>query len=228
MRWLLLLIAIVLLPTLWFKEPENKPSGLLLVEGKPLRQKSAAEAASELVSSVSSAPLAPRQILQTIAADADVVPTTSALRAALLTGDISFELLGGFPYDIDTSDASMSLATEIYKARLDQQIPQQVLGLQNQAVSIVGYMIPIDFFEGRVLSFVLVSSPMACCFGVIPRINEWVHVVMDKPGISSLLVDMPLKVSGVLDIGAQIEDGAVMSVYRLKGTEVKPAGEKHR
>ncbi len=235
MRVIISLILVVLIPTLLLlPEKAEEPQGTPIVQGKPLRQKSPALVAQEMAQNKTLDSTNPLASLQALAANTEAVfqPVSQIPLPQTTVSDgsvpfISFDVLGGYPYDIDTSDASMSLAAEIYKAKLDSQIPAQILTYHNQYIEVEGYMIPIDFHDGKVLSFVLVSSPMACCFGMIPRINEWIHILVEKPGVSSLLVDMPLRIRGTLDIGADIQDQAVMSLYRMKAQSVIPSGEKH-
>ncbi|MBW7877574.1 MAG: DUF3299 domain-containing protein [Candidatus Cloacimonetes bacterium] len=235
MRILIALILVVLIPTLLLlPEKAVEPKGTPLVQGKPLRQKSPAQVAEDMAKNDVLDSKNPMASLQALAANTEAlfqpvseIPTPVATVSDGSVQFLSFDVLGGYPYDIDTSDASMSLAAEIYKAKLDSQIPSQILTYHNQFVEVEGYMIPIDFHDGKVLSFVLVSSPMACCFGMIPRINEWIHIMVEKPGVSSLLVDMPLRIRGTLDIGADIQDQAVMSLYRMQAKSVTPSGAKH-
>ncbi|MGH7162583.1 MAG: hypothetical protein ACREID_03790, partial [Planctomycetota bacterium] len=59
-----------------------------------------------------------------------------------------------------------------------------------------------------------------CCYGVMPRMNEWVHVKMAPGKKAKFAIHVPLVAYGTLAVGEQIEDGIVMSLYRMESTEV--------
>ena len=48
-----------------------------------------------------------------------------------------------------------------------------------------------------VVEFVLVRNQGACCFGVVPRMNEWIHVTMAPETTAPYAVDIPITVFGV-------------------------------
>lgn len=103
---------------------------------------------------------------------------------------------------------------------LKDQIPESVKKLSGQDVSIQGFMIPVKLESDRVVEFLLVRNQLACCFGVVPRMNEWLHIKMAPGKSSSYSVDLPITVYGRLDVGELVEEGVVMSLYRMEATEV--------
>jgi len=64
-------------------------------------------------------------------------------------------------------------------------------------------MVPLEVREedGKAASFMLVQSQMTCCFGIAPKMNEWVFVQMGKEGAAKVMMDIPVTVFGVLSVG---------------------------
>ena len=115
---------------------------------------------------------------------------------------VSFKFLGGFDYSADKA------------------IPEPVMVLNGEMVQVTGFMLPVDFDEGRVNSFLLMNSRLACCFGVMPRENEFIYVEMPKGETTKFMTDMPINVAGRLEIG---EGNLVGSLYTLDAMSIKKA-----
>jgi len=127
---------------------------------------------------------------------------------------ITFDKLASYVYkypDLDTSDP----------VQVQDTIPESVRQLSGKTVSIQGFMIPIKLAGDQVTEFLLVRSQFFCCFGQVPKMNEWLHVIMDDGKTAPFSQDVPLTVFGKLDVGEVIENGVVMSLYRLKSDEVR-------
>ena len=55
-----------------------------------------------------------------------------------------------------------------------------------------------------------------CCFGTMPAMNEWIHVIL-KPGESCRMVwDIPVTVFGKFEVGEVFENGVLMTIYRMR------------
>jgi hypothetical protein len=100
------------------------------------------------------------------------------------------------------------------------QIPQAILDLDGRRIAIRGFMIPIKVAGEDVREFVLVRNQFVCCFGVVPLMNEWLHIKMVEGHPCPYAVDIPITVFGVLRVGEVWEQGAVMSLYRMEGLQV--------
>jgi hypothetical protein len=110
---------------------------------------------------------------------------------------LRWDLLGGFEY-VD-----------------HMKLPEAVTALDGKKVCIAGYMITLGEVED-IREFLIVESGWSCCFGVPPDVNQVIEVRIpkDKPGVE--FTTTPIAVSGVLDVGEEVEDGFVISVYRIK------------
>lgn len=131
---------------------------------------------------------------------------------------VTFNALGSFEYDVPDPDAL--LASPDPTKPLKDQIPQPIKKLDEKDVVIVGFMVPVEVDNtGNVKSFALTQNQMFCCFGVPPGMNEWVMVSMaDQP--AKYYSDLPIAAFGKLEVGEEIEDGYVMSVYRMQAREI--------
>jgi len=115
---------------------------------------------------------------------------------------VSFKFLAGFDYS------------------KDKKIPEPVMVLNGEVVKVSGFMLPVDFDSGEVNSFLLMNSRMACCFGVMPRENEFIYVEMPKGMTTKFMTDMPINVFGRLVIG---EENLVGSLYTMDALSIKKA-----
>jgi hypothetical protein len=61
-----------------------------------------------------------------------------------------------------------------------------------------------------------------CFYGAPSQINQWVHVKM-SPGAKAKVSHNPTTVSGTLEVGELVEDGQVISLYRLSGDKTSAA-----
>ena len=127
-----------------------------------------------------------------------------AAAGALETEDgvtkVDFDFLGGFEYE------------------KDNVVPAKVMELDGKDVKVIGYMLPVDFDSGEVRSFMLLNNHMGCCFGVMPRVNEFVYVEMPEGKSTKFMTDIPLRVTGKLKIG---EGNLVGGLYTMRGKAVE-------
>jgi hypothetical protein len=132
--------------------------------------------------------------------------TGAALRAAPTVtvpagyDAVSWRTLGGFEY------------TEGMK------LPDDVRKLNGAKVGIAGYMMTIEEVE-NIHEFLLVEAFWSCCFGTPPNVNQVIMVRIEGArGVE--YTSAPVLILGTLEVGEQIEDGFVTSVYRIKATSV--------
>lgn len=144
---------------------------------------------------------------------------------------VDFDALGAF--DAETPDASEGinlqqddLNQDLYEHKAaakkkEMEIPKSILGLNGQKVRIAGFMIPVDTDKDSVSSFILVQSRMNCCFGVVPRLNQWIFVTMEKGKTTGWTMDIPLMVYGTLGVGKQYDKkNEGWCLYRLTAEKV--------
>lgn len=150
---------------------------------------------------------------------------TSLLRFAFLAGlllalvlpgraaddkviEVGFDRLASYEFTAPPDESGAKAA--------DAQIPAAVKELDAKKVTVTGFMLPVKMHEGLVTEFLLVKDPMMCCYGVMPKVNEWVVVKMNGKGVAPLM-DVPITFEGTLSVGQLYEGGYLTGVYLLKG-----------
>jgi len=101
-------------------------------------------------------------------------------------------------------------------AAAEAQIPERIREFNDKKVKVTGFMLPVKMSGGLVTEFLLVKDPMMCCYGVMPKVNEWVVVRMTGKGVPPLM-DVPITFEGTLQVGQLYEGGYLTGVYLLKG-----------
>jgi hypothetical protein len=97
----------------------------------------------------------------------------------------------------------------------EEQIPSAVKSWNGKKAVITGYMVPVKMDKGLVTEFLLMRNTLACCFGTVPNMNEWVVVKMKK-GVPPMM-DVPVALYGQLKVGAMFENGYMTGLYELDG-----------
>ena len=120
---------------------------------------------------------------------------------------VGFDRLASYEFTPPESEAAAAAAN---------QIPEKIRALDQQRVAVTGFMLPVKMDKGLVTEFLLVKDPMLCCYGIMPKINEWVVVKMTTSGVKALM-DVPITFEGRLRVGAMFENGYLTGVYLLEG-----------
>jgi len=130
---------------------------------------------------------------------------------------VGFELLAAFNYTPPGYEANSATPKE-GEVKKDQ-IPDYVRELDEKKISITGFMLPTKFKDGKVTELLLMKDQSGCCFGAMPRINEWIIVKMTNGGVPPLM-DMPLTFVGKLKVGEVFEEGYLAGIYQLEGEKL--------
>ena len=129
---------------------------------------------------------------------------------------VGFDKLASYNFTPPEADSSNPNAKPPSGA---DQIPDRIKALDQQKVAVTGYMLPTKMDGGLVKEFLLVKDPMMCCYGVMPKINEWVVVKMTGAGVKPLM-DIPITFDGKLRVGEMYENGYLTGVYLLEGDKM--------
>lgn len=124
---------------------------------------------------------------------------------------IDFSLLGSYDYTMPDPLAPLDTAAL-------SPIPAAILALHGKRIQITGFMLPIDLDEAGSNRYILNGSLDMCYFGAPVRINEWIMVTMNQ-GKKARFTHLPMRVTGVLEVGEEIRNGRIMSLYRLHGDD---------
>ncbi len=100
------------------------------------------------------------------------------------------------------------------------QIPAPIKALDQKKVAVTGFMLPTKMDKGLVKEFLLVKDAMMCCYGAMPKVNEWIVVKMNGAGVKPLM-DLPITFEGRLRVGEMFENGYLTGVYLLEGDRMQ-------
>jgi hypothetical protein len=129
---------------------------------------------------------------------------------------VGFDRLASYTFTPPEADAATPNAPPPSGAN---QIPDRIKALDQQKVAVTGFMLPVKMDGGLVKEFLLVKDPMMCCYGVMPKLNEWVVVKMVGKGVKALM-DIPITFEGKLRVGEMYENGYLTGVYLLEGDKM--------
>jgi hypothetical protein len=95
----------------------------------------------------------------------------------------------------------------------EDQIPAEVKAWSGQKAEVTGFMLPTKLENGMATEFLLMANQMACCYGSVPNMNEWIVVRM--PHGTPVTQDVPITFYGTLKIGAMFENGYMTGIYEF-------------
>jgi len=146
-------------------------------------------------------------------AKAASVPTPAVENGYLKLG---FEQLASYPFTPPAFDPAAN--PNVKPPTGEEQIPAVVKAWNGKKAVVTGYMVPVKMDKGLVVEFLLMRNTMACCFGGVPNMTEWVVVKMKK-GVPPLM-DVPVAFYGELKVGAMFENGYMTGLYELEGEKM--------
>jgi len=126
--------------------------------------------------------------------------------------NITFALLAGFAPELADDAAHSTSPAEL-------QIPASVQSLDGSKVVVEGFLLPVRMNNGLAVEFLLMRNQSMCCYGVPPKINEWITVQVAGQGVKPIM-DQPIAVAGVLHVGPILENGALAGIYRLDADKI--------
>jgi hypothetical protein len=192
--------------SVFFQQPESALAQAAPARGEPIK------------------PLAPRgePIRPLTPAPKPAPEAAKPADAPAATGDfvaVGFDKLSAFKYDVpeDTPDAKPNTDP-------DKQIPEGVKAFDGKRVSLKGFMLPLKVEQGLVTELLIMRDQSMCCYGTVPKINEWVSVKMTSKGVKPVM-DQAVTMQGKLKVGAIRENGYLVGIYQMDGESMAgPAG----
>lgn len=131
---------------------------------------------------------------------------------------VLFQELSDFDYrPFNLPEGSTTAAAEL--------IPPRVRDLDERLVETAGFMMPIEADSNGVHSFLLMRDQSLCCFGVMPRPNDMILVTMTEGKTAEYFADVPVRVSGKMEVGPREGSDEAILIYRMEGHRLKgPSG----
>lgn len=186
------------------EESANAPA--IEIRGAPIAQ-AAAKSATHPAPPASTPPVA--------------TPAPPPSKPGYLTA--GFEKLSGYAFEV-SDDLLGPITNEIAAATATEKtaglIPQPIHALNRQQVAIKGFMLPLKVEGGVVTELLIMKDQSMCCYGTMPKINEWVSVKMRDKGVKPLM-DQPVTLFGTLHVGETRENGYLLGIYRLDGERME-------
>jgi hypothetical protein len=95
----------------------------------------------------------------------------------------------------------------------EEQIPPTVKSWSGKKAVVTGFMLPTKLEGGKAVEFLLMANQMACCYGTVPNMNDWVIVKIPK-GVP-VIQDVPISFRGMFRVSATFESGYMTGIYEL-------------
>ena len=166
----------------------------------------------------------PMRALRGVNGETDQAPEPGTVRVAPLPTEthqvLTFNMLTSYPFR-EPNWAKMDDPAYIASLNLDEQISPEIQAMDGKKVEIQGFMLPLDMSEGNLRTFMLLKDQMACCFGNIPRLNEWVYVRVPKKKKISAQQDVLITLFGTLRVGAKFEREVLTGIYHLELDQIQ-------
>ena len=161
----------------------------------------------------------PMRALRGVSGGTDQASQPETVRGAPLPAEthqvLTFNMLTSYPFR-EPNWAKMEDPAYIASLKLDEQISPKIQAMNGKKVEIQGFMLPLNMPDGNLRTFMLLKDQMACCFGNIPRLNEWVYVRVPKEKKISVHQDVPITLFGTLRVGAKFEREVLTGIYHLE------------
>ncbi len=127
--------------------------------------------------------------------------------------DVSFDRLASFEYEMP-EDLTEEVDGEAEGG--SNQIPEEIRELNDQSIALKGFMLPLKVEEGLVTEMLIMRDQSMCCYGTVPKINEWVSVRMEGKGVKPVM-DQAVTMFGTLKVGEIRENGYLVGIYEMDG-----------
>ncbi|MFO1457821.1 MAG: DUF3299 domain-containing protein [Verrucomicrobiota bacterium] len=128
---------------------------------------------------------------------------------------VGFDKLSGFKYEVPEESPGSAPAL----ANPDSQIPETVKAFNGKRVALKGFMLPLKVEQGLVTELLIMRDQSMCCYGSVPKINEWVSVKMTSKGVKPVM-DQAITMQGTLKVGAIRENGYLVGIYQMDGEKM--------
>ena len=96
----------------------------------------------------------------------------------------------------------------------EEQIPPIVKGWNGKKAIVTGFMLPTKLDNGKAVEFLLMANQMACCYGTVPNMNDW--VIVKSPKGVPVTQDVPISFRGTFKVSATFESGYMTGIYELE------------
>jgi len=128
---------------------------------------------------------------------------------------VTFDKLASFPYEVPLDPVT----NKVELAKLNSQIPEVIKNFDDKPVAIRGFMLPLKVENGRVTELLIMRDQSMCCFGTVPKINEWISIKMEGDGVDPIM-DQAVTLMGKLKVGEVMENDYLVGIYEMLGDKM--------
>ena len=147
-------------------------------------------------------------------------PPPSTATNTIVDGDIvGFDQLAGFKVKLNNDLLLNTNRPAWADEQVNAMIPARIQAATGKKISVDGFMIPLEYKGREVTKFILAMNQNTCCFGGNPQVHEFIIVTAPGDGVEDQM-DIPLRVTGVLQVGAFRHLGTLSGIYRLTAQSV--------
>ena len=156
----------------------------------------------------------PKNLLELVQPIAEV---RDALLPEVIDGyeGVSFDKLASFAYEVPLDPVT----NKVELAKLNAQIPARIKSLDKKLVAIRGFMLPLKVENGLVTELLIMRDQSMCCFGTVPKINEWINIRMAGEGVQPIM-DQAITLMGQLKVGEVLENDYLVGIYEMEGDKM--------
>jgi hypothetical protein len=146
-----------------------------------------------------------------------IVEARDALLPEVIEGyeGVSFDKLASFAYEVPLDPVT----NKVELAKLNAQIPARIKSLDKKLVAIRGFMLPLKVENGLVTELLIMRDQSMCCFGTVPKINEWINIRMAGDGVQPIM-DQSITLMGQLKVGEVLENDYLVGIYEMEGDKM--------
>jgi|TARA_B100001250_G_scaffold17463_1_gene15156 hypothetical protein len=128
---------------------------------------------------------------------------------------VTFDKLASFAYEVPLDPVT----NKVELAKLNSQIPEVIKKFDKKAVAIRGFMLPLKVENGKVTELLIMRDQSMCCFGTVPKINEWISIKMEGDGVDPIM-DQAVTLMGQLMVGEVLENEYLVGIYEMLGDKM--------
>ena len=128
---------------------------------------------------------------------------------------VTFDKLASFAYEVPLDP----ITNKVELAKLNSQIPEVIKKFDKKSVAIRGFMLPLKVENGKVTELLIMRDQSMCCFGTVPKINEWISIKMEGEGVDPIM-DQAVTLMGQLLVGEVLENEYLVGIYEMLGDKM--------
>ena len=133
--------------------------------------------------------------------------------------EVTLAQLGSFPFEPPEGQ-------DPDPAAWDAQIPDAIRALHGRRITIEGFITPIKVAERKVVRVLFTIGHFGCCFGAVPKMNEWIVIDMAEDVAMAHAPLDPVRFTGRLEVGGLIDEQRYLyAIYHMQADSHEVVGK---